>query len=415
MAMPFRLSLQTLTLCFRLASLIPFVSCADLTEGNYTFTTNDVGQATVTGLSASYSGSLFIPNTLGGAPVVAINGWTFHNRANLTSVVIPEGVTAIGYNAFYQCSGLSSVSLPNTLTSLGYEAFRECTSLTSVVIPDSVNVIGDHAFESCSGLKTLIIGNGVTSISDSAFRNCGVLSVAIPNSVTSIGNSAFYNCPALTSITVPNSVNAIGDFAFRSCSNLKTLTLGNGVTSIGNSAFAGCTALTSVILPDSVTSIGAWAFYDCSFLTTATIPSGVTLLDYSTFSDCYRLASVYFKGDAPTFTSYVFNLAPATIYYLPGTTGWGETFGDRPTAVWHLSYPVMLKGQHFGVHTNGFGFTISWATTKTFVVEARNSLQDPEWHPISTNTLVNGWSAFRDTDWANHSSRFYRVVFPTGQ
>ena len=24
----------------------------------------------------------------------------------------------------------------------------------------------------------------------------------------------------------------------------------------------------------------------------------------------------------------------ATVYYLPGTTGWGTTFGGRPTALW---------------------------------------------------------------------------------
>jgi hypothetical protein len=24
----------------------------------------------------------------------------------------------------------------------------------------------------------------------------------------------------------------------------------------------------------------------------------------------------------------------ATVYYLPGTTGWGKEFGGRPTAVW---------------------------------------------------------------------------------
>ena len=23
-----------------------------------------------------------------------------------------------------------------------------------------------------------------------------------------------------------------------------------------------------------------------------------------------------------------------TVYYLPGTTGWGSTFGGRPTALW---------------------------------------------------------------------------------
>jgi len=25
-----------------------------------------------------------------------------------------------------------------------------------------------------------------------------------------------------------------------------------------------------------------------------------------------------------------------TIYHLPGTTGWSDTFGGRPTAIWNL-------------------------------------------------------------------------------
>jgi hypothetical protein len=43
---------------------------------------------------------------------------------------------------------------------------------------------------------------------------------------------------------------------------------------------------------------------------------------------------VYFKGNAPRLGSAVFNADNhATIYYLPGTTGWGTTFGGRLTAL----------------------------------------------------------------------------------
>lgn len=83
------------------------------------------------------------------------------------------------------------------------------------------------------------------------------------------------------------------------------------VTSIGNDAFASCTGLTSVTIPNSVTSMGDYAFLDCASLT-----------------------SVCFQGDAPSVGSGVFDGdSHATIYYLAGTTGWGATYGGRPTVV----------------------------------------------------------------------------------
>jgi hypothetical protein len=41
------------------------------------------------------------------------------------------------------------------------------------------------------------------------------------------------------------------------------------------------------------------------------------------------------------------------------------------------------------------------------VVEATTNLQD--WTPVSTNTLVNGTSAFVDSTWINYPQRFYRL------
>ena len=100
----------------------------------------------------------------------------------------------------------------------------------------------------------------------------------------------------------------------------------------------------------------------------------------------------------------------ATVYYLPGTAGWGSTFGGRPTALWLLPNPLILSnGSSFGVHTNQFGFIISWATNIPVVVEACSSLGHPIWSPMATNTLTDGWSHFSDPDWTNYPARFYRL------
>src|SRR6185503_16201770 len=95
-------------------------------------------------------------------------------------------------------------------------------------------------------------------------------------------------------------------------------------------------------------------------------------------------------GNAPSLggSSVFKNATKATVYYLPGTAGWGATFGDHPTAYWRLPYPVILNfSPSFGIQSNGFSFIISWATNQPVVVEASTTLVNPTWTPISPNTL----------------------------
>jgi hypothetical protein len=67
------------------------------------------------------------------------------------------------------------------------------------------------------------------------------------------------------------------------------------------------------------------------------MPDSVTSIGYGAFSGCSSLTGAYFKGNAPSLDgSAVFKGDDkATVYYLEGTTGWGKTFGGRPTAVWN--------------------------------------------------------------------------------
>jgi len=127
------------------------------------------------------------------------------------------------------------------------------------------------------------------------------------------------------------------------------------------------------------------------------------------------LRAIYFKGNAPSApdSSVFYGDTSATVYYLPGTTGWTSTFGGRPTAPWYLPNPVILDfGPSFGVQANGFGFIISWATNRPVVVEACTNLASPTWSPVATKTLIGGSSYFSDPQWTNYPARFYRIRSP---
>ncbi|MGM9712650.1 MAG: leucine-rich repeat domain-containing protein [Prevotella sp.] len=102
----------------------------------------------------TYSGSVVIPDkvTYNGTtyPVVMVGESAFYGCSGLTSVTIPNSVTAIGGSSFYGCSGLTSVDIPNSVTFIGFNAFRDCTGLTSVTIPESLTKASSTAFAYCN-------------------------------------------------------------------------------------------------------------------------------------------------------------------------------------------------------------------------------------------------------------------------
>ena len=264
--------------------------------------------------------------------------------------------------------------------------------------------------------------NGTITITGYTGTN---LDVVIPSTidglpVTSVGTAAFQHL-LISSVTIPSSVNSIGEYAFYQCIHLTSLTIPNGVISIGAAAFSGpiysqdgfsqgC-PLTGVVIPDSVKSIGEAAFKFCENLTSVTLGSSVTDVGDNAFADCPDLDRVYFKGNAPTVFYEVFNNGFPTIYYLPGTTGWSTNFGGAITALWTLPHPQVLSGS-LGVQTNGFGFTVSWATNASVVVEASTDLGKPSWSPLATNSLAGGWFYFSDPEWTKYPTRFYRIRSP---
>ena len=146
-----------------------------------------------------------IPSRYKGKPVTTIGNAAFRD-SSVTSVTIPDSVTAIHDCAFENCSELTNISIPNSVTYIGFNAFRSCTSLKSITLPSSLSSISEALFSGCSQLTTIQIPDSVLSIQDYAFENCTRLeTIQIPVSVTFIGDLAFADCPSLMTVTYPGS------------------------------------------------------------------------------------------------------------------------------------------------------------------------------------------------------------------
>ena len=234
-------------------------------------------------------------------------------RELVTSIVVEEGVTAIGQLAFYECYNNTAVSLPASLTSIGLRAFNFCA------VPGGFTLaVGNTAYQVRDGVlltadgKTLVayplggtadaytVPATVTTISPYAFADCDNLQeIRLPDGLTNIGESAFWDCGGLTSMAIPAGVTAINDETFYSCSSLHTVILPEQVKSIGNQAFS-FTGLRSVNIPDTVTSIGYYAFAYTD-LQQVEIPAATATIGNRAFYGCYDLTGIYVAESNPNY------------------------------------------------------------------------------------------------------------------
>jgi BspA type Leucine rich repeat region (6 copies) len=329
-----------------------------------------------------------------------------NGNGNLTSVTIPTSVTNIAAEAF-ENSSITSLSIFGN-ANIGEEAFQECTQLGTVYVAGGV--IGIEAFQLCSVDSN---GPGLPSTPVSGLTN-----VTFGSNVMSIGEEAFLSDVCISNIIFPSSITSIDDSAFAGCS-LTNAVFSYGITNIGDYAFVQ-NDLTSILLPGSLMSIGDQAFYDNGSLTNLTMGAGVASITAGAFEENFKLTTVFIQGNAPAVVGLpgdgpVFLDTSATVYYLPDTTGWSNTYGwnngtwgfsGAPTALWNPAIaPAML-------HNGQFGVTVTGNTNIPIQLQACTNLCNPSWTPLTNASLTNGSFYYSEPVQSNCPARFYRVVFP---
>jgi len=76
---------------------------------------------------------IVIPAEHNGLPVTTIANNGFFGFTEMTSIILPESITSVGYNAFRYCN-ITSITIPANVTTLGYWAFMGCTNLSMVIV-----------------------------------------------------------------------------------------------------------------------------------------------------------------------------------------------------------------------------------------------------------------------------------------
>ena len=292
---------------FLITTLFVLLSCTSAfafdceVDGIYynRLSTDELG---VTSGTSKYTGDIVIPETVMYRDkvfkVTQITANAFKS-CNITSVSIPQSVTAICSSAFSGCSSLSSIVIPEGVNELGSSAFSGCTKATSVSLPNSITSIGSYAFENCSSITSIIIPEGVTLLQEATFKGCSSLtSVVLPKSLTEIGNNVFQNCSTLSSITLPQELKYISKYAFAGCGSLVSVNIQGTIEKINDYAFQDCSNLTSIFLPEGLKEIGNKAFANCSGMKTFTMPVSVTSILKDAFSGCTGLQKVIVKDIA---------------------------------------------------------------------------------------------------------------------
>lgn len=237
------------------------------------------------------------------------------------SVTIPEtivnngttySVTAIGSNAFFSCYNLSSIEIPNSVTAIAISAFDNAgkrDTINGIVYAgnDTLNV-SNYKFTNIGFLK-FHLGNETYQTTEASVVYCdrdksGAVIICDtitfngnPYPVTFIKGKAFYNCDHITSATIPNTVVAIGrngdtQGAFDNCNNLLSVTIGCNVKSIGKNAFYNCINLDSIVcLASASPTLYRYAFKNIKNTRKRTIPFGS---NYNAWEDSYAWSKTYY-------------------------------------------------------------------------------------------------------------------------
>ena len=251
------------------------------------------------------------------------------------SLIVEDGIEAIGEGAFLGCYQLKEMDLPSTLKSIGANAFYNCRELSSIVarmadpliIEDNVFTVsyyvnGSSVKKFCSATLYVPVGSKTKYATAPVWKEFGTIYEGEPRELIQNGITYSYitgegfatvvkgdkEVLKDQDVTIPSAievdgtsypVKSIADRAFSSV-QMKSLTIESGIETIGNEAFWNSYYLKEIVIPEGVKSIGDAAFQYLSRAEKIVLPSTlVSIGEKIIYTHNSSLISVVVRMKAP--------------------------------------------------------------------------------------------------------------------
>ena len=197
--------------------------------------------------------------------------------ANMTTVVLKNGITALPKGFFDGCDNVVNLTLPESLLEFGIDDLPSKIRTTLAYDENGFMIYGNWIldYQNRSAME-VTIPDGIVGIGRGAFAAMFDLeTVTMPESLRRIAKGAFEDCSWIQDLQFMSGLRYVGPVAFRGCSSLLRATFADGVENLGTNVFEDCWKMQSVRLPFTVTNIGVRAFYGCSAIRGVTVPTQV--------------------------------------------------------------------------------------------------------------------------------------------
>ncbi len=255
---------------------------------------------------------------------------------HLASIILPNSLETIGYQAFWNSAYLTEITLPPNYTDYDSSSFNRCQNMTAFYVADDneeyaaidgilydknlttlirapggmsgsltirtgVSQIHEGAFQWCEELTAMILSEGIQTIGANAFSYSGVKSVYLPASLITIERGAFENTDSLNYVHYAGSTEdwtnvTIGD---RNASLLlHTIHCQDGEVAsqpVTGTIGEGITYMLTAEGDLTVSGAGQWdywAFNDNTIIVSVVLDPGVTEIGWGGFAWCTNLASI---------------------------------------------------------------------------------------------------------------------------
>ena len=277
--------------------------------------------------------NLVIPSTIDGYTVREVgSGFAASDKewkSTIETVIIEEGIEAIGASAFLHCTALKEVSFPESLNSIDELAFADIGA-ENLTIPANAEKDSSGMWY-CSRIRKDekgeweygILSDG-TAVITSLFIQFN--NVTIPEKIDGLQVSAVARIPlekvnylaihAIKTIKLPKGLKMLEHEAFQGCTNIKKIDIPKTVELIGNAVFKGCTQLKSINIPTGVTRIGEEAFSECTNLFFPALPTGLEVIGQRTFYQCRSLGKVKLPATIREVGQQAFGYSRITVLML---------------------------------------------------------------------------------------------------